>query len=106
MERWEGHYMDCSWLWFINRHPLALRASYGTSPSPSVREVQPHHTFPDASYLSDCGLSTATHLPSISGRSSSFGTVRPPEYELKAQSVIQAIRILVILLRLESLTRQ
>ena len=83
MERWEVLCMDCSCLWFISRHPSALRASYGTSPSPSLREVQPH-----ASYLSGCGLSTVTHLPVISGRSSSFGTTRPPQYELQPQSVI------------------
>ena len=87
MERWEGLCIDCSWLWFINRHPSALRASYGT-PDPSLREVQPHHTFSDASYLSGCGLSTVSHLPGISGRSSSFGTIRPPQYELQPQSVI------------------
>ena len=69
MERWEGLCMDCSCLWFISRHPLALRASYGT-PDPSPCEVQPHHTFSDASYLSVFGLSTVTHLPGISGRSS------------------------------------
>ena len=50
--------------------------------------MQPHHTFPDASYLSGCGLSTVTHLPGISGRSSPFGTIRPPQYELQPQSVI------------------
>ena len=65
-----------------------LRASYGTQPSPSLREVQPYHTFSDASYLSDCGLSTVTHLPGISGRSSPFGTTRPPQYELQPQSAI------------------
>ena len=63
-----------------------LRASYGT-PSPSLHELQPHHTFPDA-YLSGCGLSTVTHLPGISGRSSPFGTIRPPQYKLQPQSVI------------------
>ena len=87
MEHWEGLCMDCSCLWCISRHPSALRASYGT-PDPSLREVQPHHTFPDASYLSGCGLSTVTHLPGISGRSSSFGTIRPPQYELQPQSAI------------------
>ena len=50
MERWEGLCIYCSWLWFINRHPSALRASYGT-PDPSLREVQPHHTFPDVLIL-------------------------------------------------------
>ena len=40
------------------------------------------------SYLSGCGLSTVTHLPGISGRSSSFGTTRPPQYEQQPQSVI------------------
>ena len=88
MERWEGLCMYCCWLWFFNRHPTELRASYGTSPSPSLLEVQPHHTFPDASYLSGFVLSTVTHLPGISGRSSSFGTIRPPHYELQPQSVI------------------
>ena len=62
-----------------------LRASYGTPPSPSQHELQPHHTFPDASYLD---LSTVTHLPGLSGRSSPFGTIRPPQYELQPQSVI------------------
>ena len=88
MERWEVLCMDCSCLWFISRHPSALRAPYGTSPSPSLREVQPHHTFSFSSYLSGCGLSTVTHLPGNSGRSSSFGTTRPPQYELQPQSVI------------------
>ena len=87
MERWEGLCIDCSCLWFINRHPSELRASYGT-PSPSPCEVQLHHTFSDASYLSVFSLSTVTHLPGISGRSSSFGTTRPPQYELQPQSVI------------------
>ena len=64
-----------------------LRASHGT-PSPSLRELQPHHTFPDASYLSGFDLSTVTHPPGISGRCSSFGTIRPPPYELQPQSVI------------------
>ena len=50
--------------------------------------MQPHHTFPDASYLSGFGLSTVTHQPGISGRSSPFGTIRPPQYELQSQSVI------------------
>ena len=63
-----------------------LHASYGTSPS--LRGLQPHHTFPDASYLSGCGLSTVTHLPGLSGRSSQFGTIRPPQYELQSQSAI------------------
>ena len=40
--------------------------------------MQPHHTFPDASYLSGFGLSTVTHRPGISGHSSSFGTIRLP----------------------------
>ena len=62
MERWEGLCIDCSWLWFINRHPSALRASYGT-PDPSPCEVQPHHTFSDASCLSVFRLSTVTHPP-------------------------------------------
>ena len=87
MECWEGLCMDCSWLWFINRHPSALRASYGT-PDPSPCEVQPHHTFSDASYLSVFSLSTVTNLPGISGRSSTFGTIRPPQYELQPQSAI------------------
>ena len=65
-----------------------LRASYGTPPGPSPRELQPHHTFPGASYLSGFDLSTVTHLPGISGRSSPFGTIRPPQYELQPQSVI------------------
>ena len=50
--------------------------------------MQPHHTFPDASYLSGCGPSTVTHLPGISGRSSPFGTIRPAQYELQPQSAI------------------
>ena len=63
-----------------------LRASYRT-PSPSQRELQPHHTYPDASYPNDCGRSTVTHQPGISGRSSPFETIRPPQYELQSQSV-------------------
>ena len=54
-----------------------LLASYGT-PSQSLRELQPRGS----------GLSTVTHLPGISGRSSQFGTIRPPQYELQPQSVI------------------
>ena len=87
MERWEGLCIDCNWLWLINRHPSAIRASYGT-PDPSPCEVQPHHTFSDASCLSVFRLSTVTHLPGISGRSWSFGTTRPPQYELQLQSLI------------------
>ena len=64
------------------------RASYRTPPSLSLPELQPHHTFPEASYLSGFGLSTVTHPPGISRRSSSFGTIRPPQYELQPQSVI------------------
>ena len=60
---------------------------YGT-PSPSLHELKPHHTFPDASYLSGSGLSSVTHLPGFSGRSSPFGTIRPPQYELQPQGAI------------------
>ena len=51
-------------------------------------KCKPHHTFPDASFLSGFGLSTVTHPPGISGRFSSFGAIRPPQYELQPQSVI------------------
>ena len=80
--------------WIVARYGLSIDTLQNYVPRMERRLVchcvksKPHHTFPDASYLSGCGLSTVTHPPGISGRFSSFGTIRPPQCELQPQSVI------------------
>ena len=89
MERWEDLCMDCSWFWFINRHPSELRSSYGTPAySPSLREVQPHHTFQTLLILVvlACLQSPTPQVsPDVLHR---LEYKRPPQYELQPQSVI------------------